>query len=188
MKLCLLHNLLEGLDPKHIAEIKALTGAELVETAYTKDTLPPVWNIYHLAFWGDFNWIRRQAQDKYDHVVFITTSTLLKAAGITHLGMYDLAAKPGSPHACYVGLKDRLNKKARANGFSSNLVWIVCHEYAHAREKEHGGPDRVHEMERQGNLRTLLTEYRIADLSTRVSTLREVVARLLERLVTKLKQ
>jgi len=130
-----------------------------IKLVSTTSKLVTKWNPYFGALWGDFDWIRSQITTG-DIKCFVTTQAELKSVGITsHIGMYD-KADGDTKHDFYIGLPLKLDRKAKANGFKSNFVWLVLHEYLHGAEKQSGGPDRVHDMDAQGKLKELLKEHK----------------------------
>lgn len=157
MKLTILANV--PLDEKGLQEVREL-GLE-VEVKKTTATIKTKYNPYFKSTWGDFDWIRSQFTEPTDVKAFVTSKKELKAEGITgHIGMYDMA-DGDTKHDLYIGLPASLDRRAKHNGFKSNLAWLLCHEICHGEEKSHPGPDRTHSMDEQGDLLSLWEEHRL---------------------------
>ena len=157
MKLTILANV--PLDEKGLQEVREL-GLE-VEVKKTTATIKTKYNPYFKSTWGDFDWIRSQFTEPTDVKAFVTSKKELKAEGITgHIGMYDMA-DGDTKHDLYIGLPASLDRRAKRNGFKSNLAWLLCHEICHGEEKSHPGPDRTHSMDEQGDLLSLWEEHRL---------------------------
>lgn len=83
--------------------------------------------------------------------------------GITnHLALYDNTDRDNVLDF-YVGLKPRLDARAKANGFKSNFAWEFIHEILHGLEQNEGqeylAGDRTHDKETEGKLKELLIEH-----------------------------
>ena len=142
---------------KFLDELKGYVDWD-IKVVSTTDKLPVKFNPYFNTNWGDFDWIRSQITTG-DIKCFCTTHKELKEVGINgHIGMYD-KVDGDSKHDFYIGLPVKLDKRAIANGFENNLAWLVIHEFLHDAEEQNGGPDRTHEMEKQGRLKELLKEH-----------------------------
>jgi hypothetical protein len=162
------------LDPKGLDEIEELLGKRptVIET---DEMIPPKWNPFHRSMWADFDWMRKDRFPEYATVcAFFTSLTRLRNIGITnHLGMYDVVDSSDTIYF-YAGLPERLDRRAKANGFKTNLAWLFIHELLHGKEKARGGPDRTHTMEEQGRLKELL-ESHIVDIVEAPRNVPEVV-------------
>jgi hypothetical protein len=144
------------LDPLGINEIEELLGEEITVIT-TSESLKTKWNPFFNQLWGDFDWLRSLFPPDATTKCFATSLERLRAVGITtHYGMYDLVDSD-KVHDFYIGLPVRLDKRAKDNGFKTNLAWLFIHELLHGKEKFRGGPDRVHSMEEQGRLKELLS-------------------------------
>jgi uncharacterized protein YcbK (DUF882 family) len=89
--------------------------------------------------------------------------------------MYDLTDKDGVLDF-YIGLPNRLDKRAKNNGFRTNLAWLFTHEYLHGVEQLAGYKDRVHSMEEQGRLKELYEEHKErAELVKKVGMLTKIL-------------
>lgn len=141
-----------------LSELKQLTGWE-PKVTYTSENLKTKFNPFFKATWGDFDWLRSKFPEGATVRAFVTSAQSLKELGITdHLGMYDLQDMD-NVHDFYMAISDKLDNRAKNNGFKSNFAWMFVHELLHGKEKFSGGPDRVHTMESQGRLKELLEEY-----------------------------
>lgn len=167
------------LDPKGLDEITTLLGTRpTVEE--TDKTLKTKKNPYFNTIWGDFDWIRSLFTYKYDVRCFVTTFKQIEELGITgHMGMYDLVDNDGVLDF-YFGLPRKLDKRAEANGFKTNLAWLFCHEWCHGKEQFSGSPDRTDPMDKQGRLKELIAEH-VAP--KKKDTLVEMLKRLLTLLI-----
>lgn len=146
------------ISTKFLDELKSYVPDWDITVTETTDKLPTKFNPYFNTNWGDFDWLRNKV-GQADIRVFATTATDLKNSGITtHWGMYDLVDKDAKLDY-YIGIPNKLDKRATANGFKSNFAWLMVHEYLHGEEKQSGTPDRVHDMEAQGRLVELLREH-----------------------------
>lgn len=140
-------------------EIEAVLGFRPT-VEITKKKIRTKLNPYFNQIWGDFNWLRSLFNKQYDIRCFVTTKDELKRAGIQgHIGMYDVA-DGDQIHDFYFGVPSKLDKRAKANGFTTNVAWLFVHEYLHGLEKFNGSPDRVHAMEEQGRLLELWEEHK----------------------------
>lgn len=162
-----------GLD-----EVKALTGFELVVIETDKE-IQAKHNPYFNQMWGDFDWLRKQFPPEAKVRCFVTSQAQLKVKKITsHLGMYDLTDNDGV-FDFYIGLPTRLTKKAKSNGFKTDLARIFCHEWCHGAEQKFKMVDRTHSMEDQGRLKELLAEnLRKMSLEAKIGFLRGLVEKL----------
>jgi len=146
----------DGLD--EITELLGVTPVVSMTTA----TIRPKYNPYFNAMWGDFDWMRTLFPATDTAVrCYVTSPADLKAKGITgHIGMYNMTDKDGILDF-YFALPTRLDRRAKANGFRTNLAWLYVHEFLHGKEQDSGMPDRVHAMQDQGRLKELLTEHQV---------------------------
>lgn len=147
------------LDKKGLDEIESIFGARpTVETTTKK--LRVKHNPYFNSIWGDFDWIRSLFDDKnYTVRCFVTTTAEFKRLGIKgHIGMYDMS-DGDKVIDFYIGLPSRLDKRAKAGGFKTNLAWLFCHEWCHGKEQFRGGPDRTHTMQDQNRIKELVAEH-----------------------------
>lgn len=170
LRVHIIHNV--GIDISEIKDHFDLT------TESTKASILPKFNPYFKSIWGDFDAMRALFGDRVEDVrCFITSDKALKQVGITgHLGMYDMLDRDGVIDF-YIGVPDVLDKRAKKNGFKTNLGWLFIHELCHGLEQELGGPDRTHEMESQGRLQELYTEdVRKRFLKTKLTLLQKLVA------------
>lgn len=142
-----------------IGEIKDLIPGIELSIEGTNLKLAPKMNPYFNEMWGDFDLMRVLFLDKTDIRCFATSDTELQKIGITgHIGMYD-TTDSDSVIDFYIGIPEKLDKRARRNGFKSNLAWLFCHEMLHGKELLAHYKDRTHSMEEQGRLKELLTEH-----------------------------
>jgi hypothetical protein len=164
--------------PTGVEELEALVGK--ITFTQTDKSIVPKFNPYHNQIWGDFDWLRSLFPKDATTRCYITTKEDMTAKGIKgHLGMYDVV-DGDKVHDFYFALPAKLDKRAITNGFASNLAWLYVHEYCHGREKFAGGPDRTHEMEKQGRLKELLKEHQdkeVEKLSGIVRVLQYIVSR-----------
>lgn len=156
MKVTIITNI--ELSEEALDEVEEL-GVQL-DVRDTKLLLPAKWNPYFKSNWGNFDWIRDLFSGiETDVRAFVTSRTLLRDAEIKgHIGMYDMA-DGDTKHDLYIGLPNSLDKRAQANGFRTNLAYLICHEITHGEEKMKGGPDRTHSMVDQGDLLSLWEEH-----------------------------
>lgn len=164
-------------------ELKSYVDADILITE-TKDKLPTKLNPYFNKIWGDFDWIREQIEDGEVKAFVTTRNDLIKSGIKGHLGMYDMHDNESSLDF-YIGLPDKLDAKAKLNGFKSNFAWLMVHEYLHGKEK---GVDRVHEMEKQGRLKELLMENNNKDVLLKKKNALELIVEALKRNLAKSKQ
>jgi hypothetical protein len=144
----------ENLKRKDIRELENFLG-EKVRVIKTRTLIKPKFNPYFNKVWGDFDFLRTLFKDDAYVKCYCTSRNKLRSVGIKgHIGMYDLVKKD-STHYFYIGLPILLDKRAKKNGFKSNLAWLYIHELLHGGEKTTGAPDRVHEMQKQGRLKEL---------------------------------
>ena len=141
-----------------IDEVRELLGWKLTVKKTTAQVRPK-WNPFHRSIWGDFDYHRSLfPEDSYVRC-FVTSLAELRRVNITgHIGMYDVVDRD-RVHDFYFGLPDRLDRRAKANGFKTNFAWLFIHELLHGKEKNANQPDRVHTMEAQGRLKELLEQY-----------------------------
>ena len=145
---------IKGRDLDEIEEVLGFRP----EVEKTRKKLKPKFNPYFNSTWGDFDWLRSQFSGKYEVRCFATSEIQLLKSGITgHIGMYDMVDKDGVLDF-YIGIPKKLDKRAKRNGFKSNVAWLFCHEWCHGQEQKYGTPDRTHDMEKQGKLKELLFE------------------------------
>lgn len=161
------------LDPAGLDEIAELLG-ERPTVITTTERLRPRWNPYHASIWGDFDHMRTLFPSNATVRCFATDMTALKNIGITgHIGMFDSVSRDGV-HDFYFGIPTRLDRRARDNGFRTNLAWLFIHELLHGKETQTGQPDRTHIMEEQGRLKELLQTH-IVDIAETPMNRPEVV-------------
>lgn len=157
MKLHIITNI--KLNNNDLAELSAFELDVSVEQ--TKEQIHSQYNYYFAELWGSFGWIRSLFTSSTDVRAFVTSKAQLRDAGITaHIGMFDTAHQD-SKHTLYIGLPDTRDKRAKANGFESNLAWLIIHEILHGEEKSYSGPDRTHDMEKQGRLKELWRHHQV---------------------------
>jgi len=87
----------------------------------------------------------------------------IKEAGITkHWGFYSLDSD--LDHQFYItDLGDKLDARAKANGFKTNMAWMFCHEFLHGHvwgrtRNVLASAQSVHAWEEQGKLKEHLAE------------------------------
>lgn len=175
-----------------LLEFMALIPNATIDVKKTKSNLPikfiEKFNDYH----GDFDWIRSITPKGYDLRGFITSKQQLIDGGIkSHIGMYD-NHDGDLTMDFYSGLSPILDKRAKKNGFRSNLAWQLAHEGGHGLAQMTGKPEivnLVHDAEAKGELKDLIIKLH-ADYLKKVEKLKIQVF-LLEKIVkimTKLKQ
>lgn len=112
----------------------------------------------------DFNWLRTIFDPYYDIKCFVFAKDGLKDLGITnHWGLYSLDVN--TKHEYYITNlgEDKLDKRAKANGFKTNFAWMFCHEYMHGSvwgntRNASQAANLPHEWEKEGVLKEKLAE------------------------------
>lgn len=163
------------LDPKGISEIEEVTTIK-VATEYRDIAFKTTYISWFNQIWGDFAWLRSLFTEKdLDIRAFATSETLLRKAGVdkSHMGMYDTMDQDGVLDF-YFGIPAKLDRRAKANGFRTNLAWLFVHEMLHGIEQLNKRKDRVHAMEAQGRLKELWNEY-VQELEVKVSMLQRIL-------------
>lgn len=146
-------------------EVVALIPNITFEVVNTDKQLTFVYNPYQKSAYGDFKSLRSIVNDNTVAIrAFYMPFSELKALGVTnHLALYDNNDRDGI-FDFYVGLKDKIDPRAKANGFKSNFAWEMIHELLHGYEQNQGreyekvNGDRTHEWEANGQLKALLAE------------------------------
>jgi hypothetical protein len=117
----------------------------------------PTWNPYHRFIEIDWKWFKSLfGRRKADIYCYCTSSKNLTDAHVTkYLGLYNHLDGDGV-HDFWFGVPDKLQNKAKNNGFNTNFTWLFLHELSHGEELSKGQRDRTHEMENQGRLKELL--------------------------------
>ncbi|MER0170339.1 MAG: M23 family peptidase [Nitrosomonas sp.] len=167
-----------------LADSEFITSRFPVEIKFTKAKFRTKYIEKFKEVHGDFDWIREITPSGYDVRGFITSKQQLKDGGIKgHIGMYDNQDNDMTMDF-YSGLAPTLDRRAKLNGFSSNLVWQLAHEISHGLAHQLGKPEiikLVHDAEAKGELRKLFLsladeyEKRKADQQKQISLLKQVV-------------
>lgn len=132
----------------------------------------------------DFSWIRQITPNGYDIRALVTSKTdLINNDVIGHIGLYDNLDNDKTTDV-YFGVPYNLDSRAKKNGFKTNFAWLLTHEICHGLAHMLGEKDIlniVHDAEKKGELKTLLTElhYRYMqkkdNLKTQVSLLQKLL-------------
>jgi murein DD-endopeptidase MepM/ murein hydrolase activator NlpD len=147
-------------------EVASLIPGITFEVVKTDKQLTTYYKPEQHSMYCDFNSMRAIINDSTVAIrAFYMPYSELLALGVTnHLALYDNSDKDGILDF-YVGLKDTLDARAKANGFKSNFAWEFIHEMLHGEEQNIGheyevivNPDRTHAMEAKGQLVSLLQE------------------------------
>lgn len=147
-------------------EVATLIPGITFEVVYTTKQLTVYYRPVEHSMYCDFNSMREIINDSTVDIraFYMPYSELLGLGVINHLALYDNSDKDGILDF-YVGLKDQLDARAKANGFKSNFAWEFVHEMLHGEEQNIGheyealvNPDRTHAMETKGQLIALLQE------------------------------
>jgi len=157
MKLSIATN--QKLKKADIEETKDFTGFDVVVTQ-TKETIKPNFHTNNQQWYGDFDHVRSLFTEPTDARCFVTSRADLIKKGITqNIAAYDIHDND-TVYDFYIGLSTKLDRRAKANGFKSNLAWEVAHEMCHGAEWYNGNGriDRVHGIEAQGKLKDLWRE------------------------------
>lgn len=170
-------------------EVSAIIPSITFEVIYTSKQLTTFYKPEQQSMYCDFKSLRAIANDTTVAVrAFYMPYSELRGLGVTnHLALYDNSDRDGI-FDFYVGLKDTLDPRAKANGFKSNFAWEFIHEILHGYEQNLGNEymatngDRTHAMESQGKLKQLLIEDKITipSLMAQLSILREQLSALLK--------
>ena len=146
---------LEGLE-----ELKDFDSDLNIKVIKTSEGIKTKWNPYFRQTWGDFDWLRNLMPGDRDIRCYFTSTADLKAKKITsHYGMYDLTDNDGIIDF-YAGIPKRLDKRAKKNGFKTNLAWLFIHETCHGLEQKAGVKDSTHTMDEQGRLKELYLKHK----------------------------
>lgn len=143
----------------------------------TKTKLKAKLNPYFNEMWGDFDQIRSMSPyNDYDARCYITSQTFLVNAGIDrhHIGLYDLTDNDNI-FDFYAGIPEKLDRRAKLNGFKTNVAWLVVHELTHGLGQYFGLLDSVHEMEAQGRLKELYFMLYNELLKTKISLWQRII-------------
>lgn len=104
----------------------------------------------------------------------------IKEAGITkHWGFYSLDSD--LDHQFYItDLGDKLDARAKANGFKTNMAWMFCHEFLHGHvwgrtRNVLASAQSVHAWEEQGKLKEHLAEA-MEDYQTQATLIEKLLA------------
>jgi peptidoglycan L-alanyl-D-glutamate endopeptidase CwlK len=147
---------------KAIAEIEEQLGSA-PEVEVRKVQLKTKRNPYFNQVWLDFKWMRSLFTEETNVRCFAASGKEMRAKKITsHIGMYDLTDRDGVLDF-YIGIPVKLDRRAKLNGFKTNVAWLFCHEYIHGKEQIRGFKDRTHAMDDQGRLKELIAEHRKLD-------------------------
>ena len=144
-------------------EVAALIPGMTFELVHVSKQMSVFYKPDQQSMYGDFATVRQIVDSTtVDIRAFYMSYEELRALGITnHLALYDNADRDGVLDF-YVGLQERLDPRAAANGFKSNFAWEFVHEALHGFEQNLGleylatNGDRTHAMEAQGRLKELL--------------------------------
>ena len=172
-----------------LAEVAALIPDITFEVVPTDKQLTFTYNEKEKSYYGDFKSLRDIANDNTVQVrAFYMPHSQLLGAGVTnHLALYDNSDRDGI-FDFYVGLKTRLDHRARKNGFKSNFAWEFIHEILHGYEQNSGreylgsNADRTHDWEAQGRLKELLAENLVSGIELQkkqISLLQKLIATLI---------
>jgi len=143
----------------------------------TKAKLKTKFNPYFNEVWGDFNYIRTLSPlVGYDARCYVTSHTRLFNLGIDrkHIGMYDMVDNDGILDF-YAGIPDKLDRRAKKNGFKTNEAWMIVHEICHGLCQKVNRHDATHTMEAQGRLKELYFECYNELLKEKISLLEQFI-------------
>lgn len=170
-------------DAEELMEIKELLDIDfLIEPV---DSTPiPTWNPYFKAIELDWKWFKSLfGRKKADIYCYVGTEAERKQAFITkYWGLYNLSDKD-DVHDFWFFIKDKLDKRAKKNGFKTNFAWLFIHEYLHGKQHFAKERDSVHKMEEQGRLKELLPNKKTASPETKkryLALLKQLVRLLLK--------
>lgn len=142
-----------------IAEIRELVPGINITVERTNSQLKPKWNPFFNDTWADFDDLRDHFISATDIRCFMTSVKKLQDINITtHWGMYD-NFDGDTVIDFYIGIPEILDKRAKDNGFKTNLAWMFIHEMLHGKELLAHYKDRTHVMQDQGRLKELLLEH-----------------------------
>ena len=110
----------------------------------------------------DFDWLRELFKNE-DVQCFLLPLTMLRKVGVgKHYGFYSL--DENLKHQLYItDINKSLDRRAKLNGFKTNLAWLFVHEYLHGsvwgatRDRYRAAQD-VHDHEARGELKRLAEE------------------------------
>lgn len=145
---------------EELNEVRAIFPSLSFTIERISDTPVPTWNPYFKLIEVDWAWFRSLFKSDKAHDVhcYVTDQATLNSINVTkYLGLYSLDAD--DTHEFWFGVPDRLNKRAHANGFTSNFAWLFVHELLHGKEHFAKAKDRTHDMQDQGRLKELAAEY-----------------------------
>lgn len=154
--------------------------------------LPKVyWKNSEQSMYGDFNSVRAivDGSGVQARMLIMSYKQLRDLGIVNHLALYDNSDRDGVLDT-YIGLADKLDFRAKENGFRSNFAWEVCHELSHGVEQNLGreylaiSGDRTHAMEAVGKLKELWVNNEketIVKLETILDKLKKIVADLLNK-------
>ena len=172
------------LNRKDIAEFLILSPDTDIDVKYIEAKLPITYVERFRNWYGDFNWIRSITPPGYDIRGFITTKQELLDGGITsHIGLYDNHDSDLTMDF-YIGLGTKLDRRAKLNGFKSNLAWDLVHEACHGLAHRTGKPEilyLVHDAEARGELKALFLSLQedyqqmVKNMEKQVTLLQQVV-------------
>lgn len=145
-------------------EVTDLIPNLTIEVVETKKQMAVWYNASQKSNYGVFASMR-QIVDTDSHNIrafYMPIEDFVKLGITNHLALYDNADRDNVLDF-YVGLKPRLDPRAKANGFKSNFAWEFIHEILHGLEQNEGNEwtkgDRTHDKEAEGKLKELLTEH-----------------------------
>lgn len=171
-------------------EVAALIPGITFEVVYTTKQLSTFYKPEQQSMYCSFDSMRAIINDNTVAIrAFYMPHSELLALGVTnHLALYDNSDRDGI-FDFYVGLKEALDPRAKANGFKSNFTWEFIHEMLHGYEQNLGNEymatngDRTHAMESQGKLKQLLVEdtITIPSLQMQLAKLTEMLSNILKK-------
>lgn len=174
----------KGSKPKDFEIKELMTLMPDIEVTYSrylpediKTVTDPIYKIQTI----DWTWFRSLFSKDNDISCLVLEKSDLKNVGVVgHWGFYSLDGDTN--HEFYMtNLGSKLDHRAKANGFSSNFVWMFVHEYLHGsvwgntRNRETAAA-LVHEWEKQGVLKAELAKdvAKYQSLTTQVSLWQKV--------------